>query len=79
MEFILNQFVKKSSSRGGGHSPRLGTKRLIKKTVHAGAIKKSKRKIGTTIVRGARFVTKLALGSALGLGKLASLILIGKL
>ena len=79
MEFILNQFVKKSSSRGGGHSPRLGTKRLIKKTVHAGTVKKSKRKVGATIVRSARYVTKLALGSALGLGKLATLILVGKL
>jgi hypothetical protein len=79
MEFILNQFVKKSSSRSGGRGPRLGAKRLIKKTVHASTIKKSKRKVGATIARSARYVTKLALGSALGLGKLATLILVGKL
>lgn len=79
MEFILNQFVKKSSSRSSGRGPRLGAKRLIRKTVHATTIKKSKRKVGATIARSARYVTKFALGSALGLGKLATLILVGKL
>ncbi len=79
MELILNQFVKKTSSTSGQSISKLGAKRLIKRSVGLGVGKKSRPSLGKTIVRGARPVTKLIYGAAKGLGRLATLILIGRL
>lgn len=79
MELILNQFVKKTSSTRGQSISKLGAKRLIKISVGLGVGKKSRPSLGKTIVPGARPVTKLIYGAAKGLGRLATLILIGRL
>ena len=79
MEFILNQFGKKAASKSRRSSPKLGAKRLIKKSVGVGVAKASGHSLGKTITRGARPVTRLMFGEAKGLGKLATLILIGRL
>jgi hypothetical protein len=79
MELILNQFVKKTSSTRGQSISKLGAKRLIKRSVGLGVGKKSRPSLGKTIVRGARPVTKLIYGAAKGLGRLVTLILIGRL
>ncbi len=79
MELILNQLVKKASSTGRQSSPKLGAKRLIRRAVGLGVSKKSRSSLGKTIVRGARPATKLMLRAAKGLGRLATLILIGRL
>lgn len=79
MELILNQFVKKTSSTGRQSSPKLGAKRLIRRTVGLGVSKKSRSSLGKTIVRSARPVTKLIYSAAKGLGRMATFILIGRL
>ena len=79
MELILNQFVKKTSSTRRQSISKLGAKRLIKRSVDLGVGKKSRHSLGKAIVRGARPVAKFIYGAAKGLGKLATLILIGRL
>lgn len=79
MELILNQFFKKTSSTRGQSSSKLGAKRLIKRSVGLRVGKKSRQSLGKTIIRSARPVTKLIYGAVKGLGRLATLILIGKL
>jgi hypothetical protein len=79
MELILNQFVKKAATKSRQSSPKLGAKRLIRKTVGLGVAKKSQRSLGKTIASTTRPVTKLMLRAAKGLGRLATFILIGRL
>ncbi len=87
MEFILNQFVKKSSSKSNRPNARLGAKRLIRKNVEVGvetiprkrAIKRPRKRLGSAVARGVRLATRLTVGASVGLGKLATLILIGRL
>ena len=79
MEFILNQFVKKAASKSRRSNPKLGAKRLIKRSVGVGEVKASRQSLGKAITRGSRPVTILMFGAAKGLGKLATLILIGRL
>jgi hypothetical protein len=79
MELILNQFVKKAATKSRQSSPKLGAKRLIRKTVGLGVAKKSQRSLGKTIASTTRPATKLVLRAAKGLGRLATFILIGRL
>lgn len=83
MEFILNQFVKKSSSKSNRPNARLGAKRLIRKNVEVGVetvpIKRPRKRLGSAVARGVRLATRLTVGASVGLGKLATLILIGRL
>ena len=79
MELILNQFVKKVATKSRQSSPKLGAKRLIRKTVGLGVAKKSQRSLGKTIASTTRPATKLMLRAAKGLGRLATFILIGRL
>ena len=79
MELILNQLVKKASSTGRQSSPKIGAKRLIRRTVGLGTVKKSRPSLGKTIARGARPVTKLIYGATKALGRIATFILIGRL
>lgn len=79
MEFILNQFGKKAASKSRRSRPKLGDKRLIKRSVDVGVAKASRQSLGKVLARGARPVTRFMFGAAKGLGKLATLILIGKL
>jgi hypothetical protein len=78
MELILNQFVKKAATKSRQSSPKLGAKRLIRRTVGLGVAKKSQRSLGKTIASTTRPATKLMLRAAKGLG-LATFILIGRL
>ncbi|MFZ9265003.1 MAG: hypothetical protein ACO222_07555 [Polynucleobacter sp.] len=79
MELILNQFVKKAAAKSGRSSPKLGAKRLIKRSAGLAIAKKSQQSLGKTITRSTRPATKLMLRAAKGLGRLATLILIGRL
>ena len=79
MELIFNQFVKKAAAKSGRSSPKLGAKRLIKRSAGLAIAKKSQQSLGTTITRSTRPATKLMLRAAKGLGRLATLILIGRL
>ena len=79
MELILNQFVKKVATKSRQSSPKLGAKRLIRRTVGLGVDKKSQRSLGKTIASTTRPATKLMLRAAKGLGRLATFILIGRL
>ena len=79
MEFILNQFGKKAATKSRRLIPKLGAKRLIKKSVGVGVAKASRQSLGKVLVRGTRPMTRFMFGAAKGLGKLATLILIGRL
>ena len=79
MELILNQFIKKVATKSRQSSPKLGAKRLIRRTVGLGVAKKSQRSLGKTIASTTRPATKLMLRAAKGLGRLATFILIGRL
>ena len=79
MELILNQFVKKAATKNRQSNPKLGAKRLIRRTVGLGVAKRSQRSLGKTIASTTRPATKLMLRAAKGLGRLATFILIGRL
>ncbi|MFM8152127.1 MAG: hypothetical protein ACKN8Y_02020, partial [Polynucleobacter victoriensis] len=76
---ILNQFGKKAATKSRRLSPKLGAKRRIKKSVGVGMAKASRQSLGKVLARGTRPMTRFVFGAAKGLGKLATLILIGRL